>query len=163
MSVPEHLKVIAPEAKFTLVTQNVDGLSIQAFRKACPSREPEQIFEMHGRLFDTICTACGDRRTNVDSPICHALAGTEDNLENELEISLEDLPRCNSCSGLLRPGVVWFDEIPYHLTEIGKIIDEADLALIIGTSSTVRRNIFSMQEIVPRLYRYIQRPDTHSR
>lgn len=136
LSVPEHLKVIAPSAKFTLVTQNVDGLSVQAFRKASPSREP-QLFEMHGHLFDTICTICGDCKTNVDSPICPALAGTEEMVGNELEISLLDLPRCHKCTGLLRPGVVWFDEIPHHLAEIGMVVDDADLALIVGTSSTV--------------------------
>lgn len=139
MSIPEYLKVIAPDAKFTLVTQNVDGLSMEAFRKASPSREPD-IFEMHGRLFDTICTVCGHRETNVDSPISSALAATEDNFEHEVEIPLEDLPHCKkpNCSGLLRPGVVWFDEVPHHLAEIGKIVDEADVALIVGTSSTVR-------------------------
>lgn len=61
LSVPEHLKVIAPAARFTLVTQNVDGLSVQAFRKVCPLRKPE-LFEIHGHLFDTICTICGDRK-----------------------------------------------------------------------------------------------------
>ncbi|KAM6490679.1 DHS-like NAD/FAD-binding domain containing protein [Amanita muscaria] len=136
LSVPEHLKAIAPAARFTLVTQNVDGLSVQAFRIASPSREP-QLFEIHGHLFDTICTNCGDRKTNVDSPICPALAGTEEMVGNALEISLTDLPRCHKCTGLLRPGVVWFDEIPHHLAEIGKIVDDADLALIVGTSSTV--------------------------
>ena len=136
LSVPEHLKVIAPSAKFTLVTQNVDSLSMQAFQKASPSRKP-QLFEMHSHLFDTICTICGDRKTNVDSPICPALAGTEEMVGNELEISLLDLPRCHKCTGLLRPGVVWFDEIPHHLAEIGMVVDDADLALIVGTSSTV--------------------------
>lgn len=138
LSVPERLKAIAPTAKFTLVTQNVDGLSVKAFQEVCPSREPE-LFEMHGRLFDTICTNCGDCRANFDSPICPALAGTEEQLGNEIEIPLEDLPRCHKCTGLLRPGVVWFGEVPQHLDEIGKIIDDADLALVVGTSSTVCR------------------------
>lgn len=37
------------------------------------------------------------------------------------------------------PGVVWFGEIPHHLQEIDKIVQKADLAIIVGTSSTVRR------------------------
>ena len=119
------------------MTQNVDGLSIQAFRKASPSREPD-IFEMHGHLFDTICTVCKDRDTNRDSPLCPALAGTDsENIDEEPEIPQEDLPRCRKCSGLLRPGVVWFEEIPHHLSEIAKIVGDADLALVVGTSSTV--------------------------
>ncbi|EGO20018.1 hypothetical protein SERLADRAFT_453328 [Serpula lacrymans var. lacrymans S7.9] len=136
LSVPEHLKIIAPEAKFTLVTQNVDGLSARASKQVSPLREPE-LFEMHGRLFDTICTVCNDRKANFNSPICSALAGTEDNLKNDSNIPLEDLPRCSKCAGLLRPGIVWFEEVPHHLEEIKKIVDDADLALIVGTSSTV--------------------------
>jgi NAD-dependent SIR2 family protein deacetylase len=36
------------------------------------------------------------------------------------------------------PGVVWFGEIPHHLEEIGEIVQKADLAIVVGTSSTVR-------------------------
>jgi NAD-dependent deacetylase sirtuin 5 len=140
--VPEHLKVVAPSAKFTLVTQNVDGLSTLAVREVCPTGEPP-ILEMHGRLFETICTICDHRVENFDSPICSALAGTENLVEKhatEPIIGLEDLPRCkkSDCNGLLRPGVVWFGEMPHHMEEINKIVDKADLALVVGTSSVVR-------------------------
>lgn len=135
------------------MTQNVDGLSVEAFQKASSSREPD-IFEMHGRLFDTICTVCGHREANIDSPICLALATTEDRFEHEVEIPLEDLPHCkkSNCDGLLRPGVVWFDEVPHHLAEIVKIVDEADVALIVGTSSTVREII----HIAKRIHNILQ-------
>src|ERR1700727_1371233 len=49
LSVSEHLKAVAPSAKFTLVTQNVDGLSARAFREIYPTEEPA-LLEMHGRL-----------------------------------------------------------------------------------------------------------------
>ena len=135
---PEYLKSIAPEAKFTLITQNVDGLSVEAFQKSCPGRKP-RMFEMHGSIFDTVCTVCGDVDFNISSPICAALGGTEDNFDSKEEsnISLDDLPRCGKCKGLLRPGVVWFGEVPHNMETIGEIVDEADLALIVGTSSTV--------------------------
>ena len=137
LSLSERLKSIAPSAKFTLITQNIDGLSTAAFRQVCPDGEPN-LYEMHGRLFDTICTVCGDCKHNTDSPICPALSGTEDTFgTEEKDIPLEDLPRCRECGGLLRPGVVWFDEMPLYLDEIGKLVDEADLALVVGTSSTV--------------------------
>jgi len=136
ISNPEYRRVIAPSAKFTLITQNVDGLSVKAFQKACPGLEPN-IYEMHGRLLDTLCTDCGDCEHNAASPICPALKETFSDNTAVREIPLEDLPRCRKCGGLLRPGVVWFDEIPHHLDEIGKIVDEADVALIVGTSSTV--------------------------
>jgi NAD-dependent deacetylase sirtuin 5 len=168
LAVPEHLKTIAPFAKFTLVTQNVDGLSPRAFREVCPSGEPT-LFEMHGHLFETICTVCNDRATNLDSPICPALAGTEELMEKHEErvIPLKDLPRCHKpdCDGLLRPGVVWFEEMPYHLKEINKIIDEADLALVVGSSSTVCYAflLISAARYAHRSYRYTQWLDMRPR
>jgi len=141
LAVPHFLRTVAPDAKFTLVTQNVDGLSRRALERTPGADEgTAPIFEMHGRLFETICTSCGDRRMNTDSPICPALAGTEAIIERhkeEPDIPLDQLPRCQKCSALLRPGVVWFGEIPLHLREIQQIVDKADLGLIVGTSSTV--------------------------
>ena len=133
---PEYRRAIAPFAKFTLITQNVDGLSVKAFQEACPGLK-SNIYEMHGRLFDTICMDCGDRENNVESPICHALNEISSDSNAVRDIPLEDLPRCRKCGGLLRPGVVWFYETPHHLDEIGKVVEKADVALIVGTSSTV--------------------------
>ena len=62
------------------------------------------------------------------------------------------------------PGVVWFDEIPYHLQEIDRIVQEADLALVVGTSSTVRRAGEDHQighHLMIFLARYILLPVTH--
>lgn len=140
LSIPKNLKAIAPNAaSFTLITQNVDGLSVQAFHHLSPSprnSEPH-VIEMHGHIFDTLCSLCDDRQTNRDSPICAALAGTETN-ESDIEIPLKALPRCLKCTGLLRPAVVWFGEVPLRLKEIDKIVKKADLALVVGTSSNVR-------------------------
>ena len=121
LSVKETLRQICPSAEsFTLVTQNVDGLSRraldrltdtlaakEAFKEVTP--EPQSIIEMHGRLFDTICTRCKHREANHDDPICAALKGTEvivERQEQEPVIPLSDLPRCTQpdCGGLLRPG-----------------------------------------------------------
>jgi len=97
---------------------------------------------MHGRLLATLCTECEHSEANDDSPICAALKGTEvivEKQEQELEIPLSDLPRCTrpNCGGLLRPDVVWFGEVPYKLEEIDEIVRQADLAIVVGTSSTV--------------------------
>ena len=121
LSVKETLRQIFPSAEsFNLVTQNVDGLSLRAldqltstlaskktFEEVTP--EPQSIIEMHGRLFETLCTQCGHREANRDSPICAALRGTDEIVERqgqELDIPLSDLPRCAQpdCGGLLRPG-----------------------------------------------------------
>lgn len=53
--------------KFTLVTQNVDGL-----HKLAGS---QNIIELHGSILRTKCTVCGDVQLNRDSPICPALKG----------------------------------------------------------------------------------------
>ncbi len=92
---------------------------------------------MHGRLLDTLCTSCGRREHNDANPLCPLLGPTSSSRE-KAEVSLEDLPHCNACGGLLRPGVVWFGEIPHHLREINQVVEEADLCLVVGTSLTVR-------------------------
>jgi len=154
LSVKETLRQICPSAEFfTLVTQNIDGLSRraldrltgtlaskEAFKEVTP--EPQSIVEMHGRLFDTICKECDHTEGNHNHPICAALKGTEvivERQEQEPAIPLSDLPRCTqpNCGGLLRPGVVWFGEVPHHLEEIDEIVQKADLAIVVGTSSTV--------------------------
>jgi NAD-dependent deacetylase sirtuin 5 len=57
----------------------------------------------------------------------------------EAEISPNDLPRCekDGCGGLLRPGVVWFGESIPGLNAIESLVEEADMCLVIGTSSVV--------------------------
>ena len=121
LSVKETLRQICPSVEsFTLVTQNIDGLSRRAldqltgtlaanetFKEVTP--EPQSIIEMHGRLFDTICKQCDHLKANHNHPICPALEGTDvivERQEQEPVIPLSDLPRCTQpdCGGLLRPG-----------------------------------------------------------
>ncbi|KAI0269260.1 DHS-like NAD/FAD-binding domain-containing protein [Gloeopeniophorella convolvens] len=143
-------KQIAPNARFTLVTQNVDGLSrraLQAVQEALSSSESQtmsqpQILEMHGRLFDVTCTSkeCNYCESVLNSPICESLRGTEELVEQGVIdpiIDEAELPRCSQCGSLARPGVVWFGETPHHLFVINGIVRRADLCLVVGTSSTV--------------------------
>jgi NAD-dependent deacetylase sirtuin 5 len=139
----------APDATFTLITQNVDGLSIRALEQLQPpssesssSGDEPQLLEMHGRILDVQCTSksCGHSELIPRSPICAALGGTEQLVESgtiEPVIDVADLPRCTKCGALARPGVVWFGEIPQHIPTIDKLVDRADLCLVVGTSSTV--------------------------
>jgi len=147
-SLPEIRHQIAPDSTFTLVTQNVDGLSIRAYTDITDGRplnhdqtSPVTI-EMHGRLFDVLCTSASCKHVdfNTNSPICEGLAGTEQLVSTgqlDPEIPLASLPRCSVCGALARPGVVWFGEIPHHMSTIDTLVDEADLCLVVGTSSTV--------------------------
>lgn len=92
----------------------------------------------------------------MDEFLCPALAaaslpppnnagvvGEED--DTVANIDLVDLPRCKHCSGLLRPDVVWFGEIPYYMPEIERVVEKADMCLVVGTSSTVRTTPFHSQ------------------
>ncbi|KDQ18726.1 hypothetical protein BOTBODRAFT_29100 [Botryobasidium botryosum FD-172 SS1] len=136
VAIPERLAAIAPEATITHITQNVDGLNIRALQMIGADPSEALIYQMHGNVFDVICTVCDHKTANHDSPICASLEGT-DLAESERQIPIEELPRCTECGGLLRPGVVWFGETPHDMDEIQEVVDEADLALIVGTSSTV--------------------------
>jgi NAD-dependent deacetylase sirtuin 5 len=145
LSIPSFLQAVAPNCtRYTVITQNVDGLSTRAYREVMSRHSqsdnntvplyPPDFFEMHGRLLDTLCTSCGHREHNDANSLYRISSSTE-----ATQVLLADLPRCTRCSGLLRPGVVWFEEIPHHLLEINRAVETADLCLVIGTSLTVSR------------------------
>ncbi|KAH9853729.1 DHS-like NAD/FAD-binding domain-containing protein [Lenzites betulinus] len=152
-SLPSVRHRLAPDSEFTLITQNVDGLSRRALvdiadqhpELADEVRSPavqNSILEMHGRLFDVLCTSpsCGHVEWDPTSPICPALAGTEkvfSSDEPEPRIDEADLPRCTKCGSLARPGVVWFGESLPEVDRIESIVGKADMCIVVGTSSTV--------------------------
>lgn len=96
--------------RFTLVTQNVDGLHQRA--------GSENVIEFHGNLFANRCF--------VEGQIVDAIGEA-------------DVPSCPSCGGHVRPGVVWFGEaIPDDaLNSSFAAASDCDLFLSIGTSSEV--------------------------
>ena len=97
-------------SRFTLVTQNVDGLHQRAGNK--------RVIEFHGNLFE-------DRCHKERCVVSHG-----DNAE---------VPVCPNCGSYLRPGVVWFGEaIPESaLNESFAAAADCDVFLSIGTSSLV--------------------------
>jgi NAD-dependent deacetylase len=94
-----------------IVTQNVDDLHERAGAK--------RLIHMHGEHLMAWCTGCDAR-----SP----WTGT-----------LIDRPACPACGvpGHLRPDVVWFGEMPYHMDAIYRALNRADLFVSIGTSGAV--------------------------
>lgn len=82
--------------RFVVVTQNIDELHKKALS--------ENVIELHGTLFKTRCTSCGDVAKNYDSPIAPKLKETEfDDSEPPVNIPIKELPTCKKCSvGLLR-------------------------------------------------------------
>ncbi|KAJ7596580.1 DHS-like NAD/FAD-binding domain-containing protein [Mycena floridula] len=139
-------RTVAPNATVTHVTQNIDGLCLTALNETASTlgETPDgRIIEMHGNLFDVVCTAhdCDYRVKNLDHPICPALGGTELIVATgdvEPAIKRSQLPHCPKCQQLLRPDVVWFGERPKQVEDIIKIADSADLCLVVGTSSLVQ-------------------------
>ncbi|WP_173931051.1 NAD-dependent deacylase [Chelativorans sp. Marseille-P2723] len=94
-----------------LVTQNIDDLHEQA--------GSHNLIHMHGELAKALCAQCGARhewRTELSTQIA--------------------CPSCGQAGGL-RPDVVWFGEMPYHMERIYEALSSCDLFLSIGTSGSV--------------------------
>ena len=98
--------------QFWLITQNVDGL-----HRAAGS---EQLSEIHGNIWKVRCTACGLVEDNRDVPLSFP-------------------PSCRSCSGMLRPHIVWFGESldSADIDASNKALRACDIMLIVGTSGMV--------------------------
>lgn len=110
---------------FLLVTQNVDGL-----HRLAGSRK---MVEFHGSIWAVRCVGCGrEEEIRSDFPLLP--------------------PRCPSCGGLLRPGVVWFGEaIPAEaLSASLAMVERCDLLLVAGTSSVVQPSASFAFSVVQR-------------
>jgi len=94
-----------------IVTQNVDAL-----HEGAGSRN---LIHMHGELFQALCADCG-ARTRCDGDLALATP----------------CPACAKAGGM-RPDVVWFGEVPYHMERIAGLLQAADLFISIGTSGQV--------------------------
>ncbi|KAH8829460.1 DHS-like NAD/FAD-binding domain-containing protein [Flagelloscypha sp. PMI_526] len=137
---------VAPNAHVVHITQNIDGLCQTSLNHVASqtNQSPDgYVIEMHGNLFDVVCTAhdCMYQATNLDAPICPALGGTEMKVaagDVEPVVKRKDLPHCPECHQLLRPDVVWFGERPKRIQEILQLANNADLCIMVGTSAVVQ-------------------------
>ncbi len=95
-----------------IVTQNIDPL-----HEAAGSRN---LIHMHGEILKGLCADCGARHDWGMADITPA-------------------SECPSCGveGRMRPDVVWFGEMPYHMERIADALERCDLFVSIGTSGTV--------------------------
>ena len=98
--------------RVVVVTQNIDLLHEAA--------GTSNLIHMHGQGNLSLCNHC-----QASHPW-----GLED-----LTVDLE-CPACGKAGGL-RPDVVWFGEMPYHMDRIYEELGRADLFLSIGTSGNV--------------------------
>ncbi|MBF0315294.1 MAG: NAD-dependent deacylase [Oligoflexia bacterium] len=93
----------------SLVTQNVDDLHERAGSTT--------LFHMHGELNKARCLGCQK-----------VFAWTGD---------LDDTSKCESCGSIMRPHIVWFEEIPFFMPEIERPLKKCDIFVAIGTSGVV--------------------------
>lgn len=99
--------------RFTLVTQNIDGL-----HQAAGSRE---VIELHGSIWRARCVHCGARH-------------------NLRELRVDDgVPACFDCGSSMRPDVVLFGEmLPMGAFEQAAAeADSSELCFVVGTSAVV--------------------------
>jgi NAD-dependent deacetylase len=100
--------------RFSLITQNVDGLHARA-------GSPD-VVELHGNILRSRCVdGCGVEIGHPDA------------------LPPGEPPRCPGCGSLLRPGVVWFGEAlePAVLARAESAMQQADAVLVVGTSGLV--------------------------
>jgi NAD-dependent deacetylase len=98
--------------RFTLITQNVDGLHDRAGSR--------NILKVHGDLWSLRCCSCGRERVDLSE-------------------SIAPLPPHCACGGVERPGVVWFGEsLPRDVwARAEQAAREAQVFLVVGTSAVV--------------------------
>jgi len=131
-----------------LITQNVDGLHTAAGSRA--------VIDLHGRIADVICTACGRRspraalqqRFAAANPGFVETAGdaVETAPDGDAELAATDgfrLVGCLACGGLLKPDVVFFGEnvprerVARAYAMVDDAADDDGALLVAGSSLTV--------------------------
>jgi NAD-dependent deacetylase len=102
-----------------VITQNIDGLHLRAGTPA------ERVLELHGTMFDVVCTGCGDRTRMADA-LDRVRAG-------------EDDPPCAQCGGILKSATVMFGQAlePAVYQRAALAAAHCDLLLAIGSTLTV--------------------------
>ena len=113
-----HRAIAALEQRLhrcVLLTQNVDRLHQEAGSR--------KVIDIHGDLTATECLRCGARGR----------------LESEQIAALVAAPRCTACDGVLRPGVVLFEEmLPFEkVARLRRefLDDPPDAILVVGTTA----------------------------
>ena len=130
---PGHRAIAAMENlfsdRFTLITQNVDGLHPRA------GSSGHRTFQIHGNVFQTRCAAAC--RPDL-MPLPMDLIGREK--ETTLTETERVLLTCRNCGKWLRPHVLWFDEVydePFFRFHSSlEVAAKTELLLVVGTSGT---------------------------
>ena len=129
-----------------LVTQNVDGLHQAAGSK--------NVVDLHGRLDRVICMGCKkqisrlemDQMLSALNPTVRKDLTVEFSPDGDAEIEASanfQVPKCQSCNGVLKPDVVFFGEnVPAERAEFAiSKLESAGALLVAGTSLTVNSGL----------------------
>lgn len=95
----------------TVVTQNIDDLHERG--------GSENVIHMHGELLKARCV-------NTAKAF-------------EIKRDFDGSDQCDCCQPgqAIRPHIVWFGEVPFHMDEIERALSECDLFISLGTSGNV--------------------------
>jgi NAD-dependent deacetylase len=130
---PGHLSVTEMETlfpgRFSLVTQNVDGLHPRA------GSSPENTHEIHGNIFRMRCSKeCTPEVYSIPEEVPEKGKGEG--------VTDQDrrLLRCPRCHGPSRSHILWFDECYneeyYHYNSVLSLAAKTGLLLVAGTSGS---------------------------
>ncbi len=115
------------EARFLLITQNVDSLHLRA------GNSPGRTYEIHGNVFFMRCAA--ECRTDL-LPLPPDLVGRD--RHQPLKARETALLTCPACGGRTRPHVLWFDESynehHFRLQSTLQAAQATRLLIVVGTS-----------------------------
>ena len=116
---------------FTLVTQNIDGLHLDAGN--------QDTIEVHGTVRRVRCS----HLSCINAEPKGSLPFPSEQIERLLEHKTKnELPLCPACGSVLRPHVLWFDEYytahdDYQFSQLQQRLYDADMHIFIGTSFSV--------------------------
>ena len=117
--------------RFTLITQNVDGLHLRA------GNSLQRTFMIHGNLFFMRCAGLARHDRNLS-------------LSDAERAAL----RCPACGGWTRPHVLWFDEsydeIHFRFESSLAAADRTGLLIIAGTSGATNLPNLVVQRVLAR-------------
>ena len=99
------------EGDVTIITQNIDDLHERG--------GAHNVIHMHGEILKSFCSFCREKTEQIK------------------DSSIQDI--CSACQkpAGMRPDIVWFGEMPYHMDKIERELMDCDLFLSIGTSGNV--------------------------
>ncbi len=128
---PGHLAIVEIEQilrdKFTLITQNVDGLHIRA------GNSHNRTYQIHGNINYMRCDkSCSMTFHPIPDDMPHISRG------DDLSDKDRQLLKCPECGGSTRPHVLLWDEYYnedyYRFHSALKVAAKTDLLLVIGTT-----------------------------